>query len=113
MNNLRNETSAPENIQALEDSKVICLPYETIQFLYARFTSINVFARKLLEKYYADAETRNFISRMPNAHKRYEWFLELYPHLANRVPLKYIASFLGITLETLSRIRSKKKTILP
>lgn len=112
VNNLRHEATALENIQALEDGRVICLPYEAVQFLYTKYTSINVLARKLLEQYYVDAEIRSMISRVSNAEKRYDWFLKVYPQLSNRVPLKYIASFLGITLETLSRIRAKKKTML-
>ena len=63
--------------------------------------------RKLLQQYYKDAEGRAFVARLTNAENKYKYFLKRYRHLANRVPLKYIASFLGITLETLSRTRKK------
>ena len=42
------------------------------------------------------------------AKQRYDSLLKMQPEILNRVPLQYIASFLGITQETLSRIRSKK-----
>jgi len=43
------------------------------------------------------------------ARQRYEHFLETYPQLVNRIPLKLIASYLGITPEALSNIRSKMR----
>jgi hypothetical protein len=75
--------------------------------LYVQFPEFNIVTRKLLQKYYKDAEGRAFIARLTNAENKYEQFLIRYSHLANRVPLKYIASFLGMTLETLSRVRKR------
>jgi hypothetical protein len=46
--------------------------------------------------------------RIPSATKKYELFLKNYGHLMGRIPLKYIASFPGMTLETLSRIRGRQ-----
>jgi hypothetical protein len=40
--------------------------------------------------------------------RRYKRLVDTRPNLANRIPLKYIASYLGITLETLSRIRNRR-----
>jgi CRP-like cAMP-binding protein len=97
-----------ENIQAIEYCDLIVAPYEALQYLYEHHIEVNVVGRKLLEQYYRDAEERAFISRIPNAGKRYYHFLETKSNLANRIPLKYIASYLGMTIETLSRIRSKK-----
>jgi len=97
-----------ENMQSIEDCSLVCADYETLQYLYERYPEMNIVARKLLEQYYGDAEERAFISRIPNAGKRYKHFIETKGTLANRIPLKYIASYLGMTLETLSRIRGKK-----
>ncbi len=97
-----------ENIQAIEDCSLVCAEYETLQYMYEYFPEMNIVARKILEQYYGDAEERAFISRIPNAGKRYRHFIETKGDLANRIPLKYIASYLGMTLETLSRIRGKK-----
>ena len=62
----------------------------------------------LLEEYYAASEERVYIARLPNAGARYEHFINSRPELLNRISLKYVASYLGITLETLSRLRAKK-----
>jgi len=96
-----------ENIQAIEDCEMLALRCADLERLYAQFPEFNIVTRKLLEKYYKDAEGRAFIARLTNAENKYEQFLIRYNHLANRVPLKYIASFLGITLETLSRVRKR------
>lgn len=96
-----------ENIQAIEDCEMVALRYSDLEKLYVQFPEFNIVTRKLLQKYYKDAEGRAFIARLTNAENKYEQFLTRYSHLANRVPLKYIASFLGITLETLSRVRKR------
>jgi CRP-like cAMP-binding protein len=97
-----------ENIQAIEHCDLVVAPYEALQYLYKHHIEVNIVGRKLLEQYYRDAEERAFISRIPNAGKRYHHFVETKSNLTNRIPLKYIASYLGITIETLSRIRGKK-----
>lgn len=104
---------ALENIQALEDCELLCMSTAALQELYIVHPEFNIVGRKLLQRYYRDAEARAFITRIAKAEDKYEHFLDIYNHLANRVLLKYIASFLGVTLETLSRVRSKyavKKT---
>ena len=98
---------AQENMQAIENCEMLALTYADFQDLYVKFPEFNIVARKLLQKYYQDAERRAFIARVTKAEKKYRLFLTRYGHLANRIPLKYIASFLGITLETLSRVRKK------
>jgi len=96
-----------ENMQAIENCELLALTYTDFQDLYIKFPEFNILARKVLQKYYQDAEGRAFIARLTNAENKYQLFLTMYGHLANRIPLKYIASFLGITLETLSRVRKK------
>jgi len=77
------------------------------KLLYDKFPIANYVGRKMTEIYFLGATERAYISRLPTALKRYQRFLVSYPHLINRVPLKYIASFIGMRLETLSRIRKK------
>ncbi|MBS1935800.1 MAG: Crp/Fnr family transcriptional regulator, partial [Bacteroidetes bacterium] len=96
-----------ENIQTIEDCEMLSIANEHLKNLYIKHPEFNVVSRKLLQQYYRDAEGRAFIARITNAENKYKYFLTKYPHLVNRIPLKYIASFLGITLETLSRIRKK------
>jgi len=101
------KTPAMENMQAIENCELLALTYDNFQELYVKFPEFNIVARKVLQKYYQDAEGRAFIVRLTNAENKYRLFITRYGHLANRIPLKYIASFLGITLETLSRVRKK------
>jgi CRP-like cAMP-binding protein len=100
-----------EYIQAIEDCDLVVADYADLNFLYQNYIEINIVGRKILEQYYKDAEERAFICRIPNAAKRYRHFLETKGAMANRIPLKYIASYLGMTIETMSRIRSKKGTL--
>jgi len=102
--------SSIENMQAIEDCEMLALTLADLQNVYEQFPEFNIVSRKLLQKYYCDAEGRAFIARLTNAETKYKQFLTRYSHFANRIPLTYIASFLGITLETLSRVRRKLST---
>ena len=97
-----------ENIHAIEDCELIALSHSDLEIMYIKFPAFNTTVRKLTEIYYMHAEHRAYIARLKNANQKYQLFLKQYGHLSNRVPVKYIASFLGITLETLSRLRGKK-----
>ncbi len=104
---LDSDEPSQENMQAIEDCEMLALTYADLQNLYVQFPEFNIITRKLLQRYYQDAEGRAYIARLTNAENKYQEFLTRYGHLSNRVPLKYIASFLGITLETLSRVRKR------
>lgn len=96
-----------ENVQAIEDCELTGLHYNDLQYLYENFPEANIVGRKIYEKYYRDAEERAFIARLTEATSKYKHFIATKSQLLNRVPLKFVASYLGMTLETLSRIRSK------
>jgi CRP-like cAMP-binding protein len=98
---------AIENIQALEKCELLSLTLAELEVMYERFPETNILARKILQRYYADAEQRAFIARLTKAENKYRYFLKRHQVLSNRIPLKYVASYLGVTLETLSRIRKK------
>lgn len=97
-----------EFIQAVEECELVAIPFDAMQELYEKFPEMNKVGRLLLEEYYAASEERVYICRIPNAQSRYQHFVDSRPELANRIPLKYIASYLGMTLETLSRLRAKR-----
>ena len=107
--NLGLKLATEEYLHVLEDSILIEIPKSLIEFLYERYTEVNIIGRILLEDNYRGAEERAYLCRIPSAEKRYDRFLETQPGLLNRIPLKYIASYLSITLETLSRVRAKKR----
>lgn len=98
-----------ENIATIEDCRLICIHYDDLQYMYDHFVDFNIMGRKVAELYYVHAEDRAFICRLSKAVDRYNYFMINNGHLMNRVPLTYVASFLGIRLDSLSRIR---KTLL-
>lgn len=97
-----------EYLQALEDCELVAIPISITEYVFDHFPETNVIGRRLWEYNYRSAEERAYICRIPSGKKKYDHFNRHYPHLIERVPLKYIASFLGMTLETLSRIRSRQ-----
>lgn len=101
------QVRAIENIQALEKCDLLSITHAELEEMYKLFPECNILARKILQRYYADAERRAFIARLTKAENKYRYFLQRHHSLSNRIPLKYIASYLGVTLETLSRIRKK------
>ena len=103
-----NQVPSIENMQAIEDCSLMAMSHTAMHEMFDLYPETNVLARKIFEKYYSDAEVRALIARLKSADKKYKFFLETYSHLSNRIPLKYIASFLGIKLETLSRVRGLK-----
>lgn len=103
------EQPSLENIQAIEDCELVGTQHESLQYAYEHYIEMNIVGRKLLERYYCDAEERAYISRLNRAEAKYRHFMITKGRLVNRIPLKYIASYLGMTLETLSRIRSKMR----
>ncbi|MEO9020521.1 MAG: Crp/Fnr family transcriptional regulator [Ginsengibacter sp.] len=98
-----------EYLQALENSSLVAIPVEFTEQVFNTFPETNIIARRLWEYNYRGAEERAYISRIKSAEKKYKHFLETKPNLIKRVSHKYIASYLGMTLETLSRIRNRKK----
>jgi CRP-like cAMP-binding protein len=97
-----------ESIEALEDCELYYIRYNELQELYRNYPEFNFIARVLTEKYYCLSEQRLFSIRMMRAAERYEYLLEHFPVIVGRVPAKYIASYLGITAEMLSKIKSGK-----
>lgn len=103
---LRKESN--EFIQAIEDSVLYSVGYDELQFMYKHFPECNIIARILISKSWLLSEQRLNFMRMKQAPARYKSMLEFFPELVLRVPAKYMASYLNISVETLSRIRSRK-----
>jgi CRP/FNR family transcriptional regulator, anaerobic regulatory protein len=95
-----------ENIEILEDSVLYCVSYDKLQQLYLKYPEFNLIGRLLLERYYIELEERTFSFQMQSAKERYQEILNNQPELLKRASLGHIASYLGISQETLSRIRA-------
>ena len=96
-------------IEALEDSQVFELTYEDLHRFYDEIPMFERAVRKIIERYFIKALRRSKkVNRAGySAQERYLEFLKFHPGLGNRVPAIYLASYLGITPETLSRLRSQ------
>ena len=96
------------NIQAIEDLKTIVIKHEDLQRLFDKFHDIERLGRLIVEQYLVQIEEIKVILQTLSARERYEYIITNKPEFVQRIPLKYLASFLGIQLETLSRVRSQK-----
>lgn len=97
-----------EYIQALEDTVVYSISFEELDRIYRNFPAFNYTGRVLTERYYILSEQRSKSMRMQRSHERYDWLMDRYPELMQRVAAKYIASYLGITEVTLSVVKGRR-----
>lgn len=96
-----------EFIEAAEDTTLACISYYDIQQLYKQFPEFNIVGRKQTEYSLYTSELRTRMLRKHTAEEKYAFFINQHPDLINRVPLKHIATYLGMNEETLSRVRGK------
>lgn len=91
--------------QALEPTTLITFPYKELRNLYQSHAAWERIGRLSVEKLYIDMEKREQYFMMADAKTRYEAFLRDKPDLVQRVPQYIIASYIGISPVSLSRIR--------
>jgi len=96
-----------ESVEIMEDSELYAVSYENLQNLYRQFPEFNKLGRILTEKYYVELMARTMSFQFQTAAERYHELFSQQPKLFQRAPLGFIASYLGISQETLSRIRTK------
>lgn len=95
------------NYEALEDTVVLTINYSTLESYYTKYHSLEHMGRMLIQQYYALFIKKTYDVLSLSSEERYQLFLKEHGELLNRIPLRYIASYLGITPETLSRLRAK------
>lgn len=94
--------------RALADSEVFYLPKGDMEMLLQKFPKLERYFRILFQNSIVSHQYRLIQNLSVTADQRYENFSKRYPSLEQYVPLKYIASYLGITPEFLSKIRRKR-----
>src|SRR5687767_7533631 len=101
---------SPSNltIQVIEPSVVHGIHHDDLMSLADKYHEIERLLRKMVTTSLIYSQIKMDLIQFESAQQRYEKLLNKCPQMVQRVPLTYIASFLGITLETLSRIRSQK-----
>jgi CRP-like cAMP-binding protein len=97
-----------ECIQAMEPTSLYSISHSQLQHIYKTFPEFNFIGRVLTERYYTLSEERLYSLRMQRTVERFRHLMDTNPELVQRVPSKYLASYLGVREETLSRMKWKR-----
>jgi len=106
-NSFVNHIPSNENIQALENSVVVTLSSENLAKLYSDSQIWQTIGRLLTEKECLRLSDRASSLSFESALEKYKNLLKYQPGIIQRVSIQHIASYIGVSRETLSRIRSK------
>jgi len=101
------KTTARWNIQALTDCKLYTIKQEAYERIRDHVANWDELEKLFIAKCFLTLEDRVFSQISMSAEERYQMLFEQNPGLFNEVPLQYIASMLGMSAETFSRIRAK------
>ena len=108
VNSFFKRTPSYEWIQTIEESTLHYIHYDELQNIYKEFIEFNIAGRVITEMYYTLSEERLYGMRSHTAEERLQFLLDKHPDILLRASFGYIASYLGISSETLSRIRARK-----
>jgi CRP-like cAMP-binding protein len=98
---------AAEYIEVIEDATLVSLSYDDWQELYLKFPELERYGRLTVEEQMGLIDDFYKGYYFLTAKEKYDLLIEVYPSIIQRANLGYIASMLGISQETLSRIRGK------
>jgi len=101
------DKSSEYTFTCLEDSTMVVGELDEIENMYNQFAQLELMTRKIVEKNFGQTQENfaKFISSTPQ--DRFKTFLSERPNLIHRVPQHQLASYLGITPESLSRIKKR------
>lgn len=102
------QQASAECVELLERSALLALSWQQLSRIYQEFPEFNHQMRRLIEKHYREAEQRTISFRTLRPAERYDRLLRENPILLQRASLGQVASYLGITQATLSRIRRRQ-----
>lgn len=105
------EKPSPHYVEFVEDSTVLEISKDIIDQLTNKHHDFERLISKVVTETMLGLCERLYTIQFNKASERYKHLLGIYPNITNRIPLTHIASYLGITLETLSRIRNPKNRI--
>lgn len=106
LDSLINRQPSRFNIETLEPSGVYSIHHDKLNRLFEQSHALERAGRLSTLNNFVILENRLFALQFYTAQERYANFQRMFPGLINRVPLMHVASYLGITLETLSRVRA-------
>jgi CRP/FNR family transcriptional regulator, anaerobic regulatory protein len=102
-------TPSNENIESLEECLLYSLSYDELEDLCRHFPEFNYIYRKIQSQYYCRSHQRGIDLATKKAEERYEEMKKDRPDIIKRVSNTHLASYLGMSLETLIRIKKKKR----
>ncbi|MDC3220596.1 Crp/Fnr family transcriptional regulator [Flavobacteriales bacterium] len=103
-----NNEPASLTVECISDSAVIEFNALELNEIYLQFPEFEPFQRKNLERHVVSLHKRILNQLQLTALEKYNLFLEQYPNIEQHVPNYHIASYLGITQQSLSRVRAEK-----
>lgn len=107
MSSFINQTPADFNVQCIENTELIMFSYDVIEDLYASIPKLERFFRQIIEKAFIASQKRIVRNFSMSAKESYLYFKTQYPEIEKRIPQYMVASYLGITKEFLSKIKSE------
>nr|WP_067062181.1 Crp/Fnr family transcriptional regulator [Mucilaginibacter sp. L294] len=102
---LNNQTPSFYYIDALEDSEVLLWTKKDFAMLCAKIPALKSYSEKLISTNLNIGRQRIFSALSATPEEKYDEFVASYPNIFARIPLHMVASYLGVSLKTLSRIR--------
>lgn len=103
-----NHEPASLTVECITDATVIEFNAQKLTQIYLQFPEFELFQRKTLERHVVSLHKRILNQLQLTALERYNVFIEHYPNIEQHVPNYHIASYLGITQQSLSRVRAEK-----
>ena len=101
------QTPSDFNVQCIENTQLIQFTFDNLEELYAQIPKLERVFRKIVERAFVASQKRIVRNFSLSAKERYLIFKSTYPKIEQRVPQYMIASYLGITKEFLSKIKSQ------
>ena len=97
------------HIEALDNCELVAISYKNLQLAYEKLPSADRFGRLMAESAYTYMHNKVVERQITTAKERFENFIQQTPHLLDKVPQYYIATFLGMTPQHLSRLKKSYK----
>lgn len=107
LESLLQQAPSQQSLETLEDSELLVISHENLTEVYAYSTNFQMMGRRIAEQRFINAQRILSSHILDSPEERYEKLLTTQPEWFQRVPQHYIASFLGITPVSLSRIRKR------
>lgn len=99
---------SPQCIETLEATDALILTRNQLEDICKKYHDMSLLNSRVLSHSLVTLQAGFIDQRFKTAPERYALLLEHYPEVIRRVPLKYIATYLGVSQETLSRVRAKR-----